>query len=59
VLGLEVSRSTLVNWVAQAATFLAPIHAAIGAAVRRRFAPAHRQHPGHFCRLLLHRHRGG
>jgi transposase len=33
VLGLEVSRSTLVNWVAQAATFLAPIHAAIGAAV--------------------------
>lgn len=33
VLGLAVSRATLVNWVAQAAEFLAPIHAAIGTAV--------------------------
>jgi transposase len=33
VLGLNVSRATLVNWVARAADILAPIQAAIGAAV--------------------------
>lgn len=33
VLGLPISRSTLVNWIAQAAVAVSPIHKAIGAAV--------------------------